>query len=129
MRKAFTPEDLEHIRATYQSYLANLRWMTRHIISAGVFALGMRSFAGYVFPHLLAWLGMPTEVGVVEPNIALAVGLIYGATLPSLDFKGPRLSFGAFLVAPVAVAREFGNRVADMAGRRRALKERFADYY
>jgi hypothetical protein len=129
LKKEFTPEDLAHIRATYQTYGTNLRWMLRHLASGVIVGLAMPIVLGYVLPRVVTLLGMPTDVGVVEPNLALAVGFIYGGALPSLNYKGPFLSFGAFLVAPIAVAKEFGKRIAAIAAGRRALKERFADYY
>lgn len=113
MKKEFTPEDLAHIRTTYQMYSANLRWMLRHLAAGVVVGLGL---------HFLFR-------GFTAPSVTLIVGFVYGAALPSLDYKGPRLGFCAFLRAPVTVVKEFRKRAVEIAVGRRALKERFTDYY
>jgi hypothetical protein len=113
MKKEFTPEDLAHIKATYQNYGANLRWML------GSVALGVAGGLAAAF-----FLG-----GVSITNPALWVGFVYAAAVPAGDMSKSSTSVREFIKAPVSLVKEFSRRVKAIADGRRDLKERFADYY
>jgi hypothetical protein len=113
LKKEFTPEDLAHIRATYQNYGINLRWMLRSVLIGAAVGIVLAAVVG----------------GIALSNPALWLGLAYGAALPVLNYTGPAATVCEFILAPVTFAKELGRRAKEIADGRRSLKERFADYY
>lgn len=113
MKKEFTPDDLAHLKATYESHGGHLRWILRSVIIGAAVGIGLAAIVGHVG----------------SSNPALWLGLAYGAALPGLDYAGQGSSIKGFVLAPVTYAKELAQRIKEIAAGRRALKERFADYY
>lgn len=111
-KKKLTPEDVEHIHATYRVYITHLGWGARSALTGALVGAGLAAAVGHIeASNPMFWLGA-----------------IYGAALPAVPLTGT----GAPLVlnvvgAPIKFAKEVGRRAKAVAAGRRALLERFND--
>ena len=109
MKSELSPEELAHIRTTYQTYSTHLRWLLLSV------------FAGVAFGAIC---GFVTD-GVALTNPFLWVGVVWGAALPSADFSKNSTTTRELIRAPATLVKELRRRVKEVVAGHRSLKERF----